>query len=89
MQWKVPKTSKVLVIHGDSNDIHMILIYIYIECAKTPVAVPRLAKEVVVNPMGVLDMGVNVMSVRDSWKQHHHSLEAGERWGGESGFTYL
>eukprot|EP00434_Breviolum_minutum_P024938 symbB.v1.2.022027.t1/scaffold1936.1/size153520/1 len=35
--------------------------------------------EVVVNPMGVLDMGVNVMSVRDSWKQHHHSLEAGER----------
>ena len=38
--------------------------------------------------MGVLDMGVNVMSVRDSWKQHHHSLEAGERWGAESDFTH-
>lgn len=48
-----------------------------------PVALPTwpCQKEVVVNPMGVLDMGVNVMSVRDSWKQHHHSLEAGERWG--------
>lgn len=39
------------------------------------------AQEVLVNPMGVLDMGVNLMSVRDSWKQHHHALEAGERSG--------
>jgi len=29
--------------------------------------------------MGLVDMGLNIISVRDSWKQHHHSLEAGER----------
>ena len=33
------------------------------------------------NPMGLVDMGVNIISVRDSGKQHHHSLEAGERPG--------
>lgn len=35
--------------------------------------------EVLVNPMGLVDMGLNIISVRNSWKQHHHSLEAGER----------
>jgi len=35
--------------------------------------------EVLVNPMPALDMGVSILGVRDSWRQHQEALEAAQR----------
>ncbi|OLP81961.1 hypothetical protein AK812_SmicGene37430 [Symbiodinium microadriaticum] len=35
--------------------------------------------EVLVNPMPALDMGVSILGVRDSWRQHQETLEAAQR----------
>ncbi|CAJ1344552.1 unnamed protein product, partial [Effrenium voratum] len=36
-------------------------------------------KEVLVDPLPMLDMGVSILGVRDSWRQHQQALESGER----------